>query len=127
MLVLGVELKGRELLYAVLDTTSGSIPSANKLALGDPCDPASLSAFQTAVRTLLGSAKLDLVGIKANMKKGLRRAGEAAVKMEALLLANVETPHRFLTGDSIKKCDAKAKNLAAYLQTAYKAAFLAAQ
>lgn len=96
--------------------------AANRLSLGDTRSPEALRAFQQAFQTLVKDVSPVRIAIKAKPEKGAMKAGPAALKMEALVLAAAPCEARFISGARINKCGAPETPLNAYHLPAYKAA-----
>lgn len=111
--------------YVVLDCSSDGklvLSAANRLSLGHTRSPEALRAFQQAFQTLVKDISPDRIAIKAKPEKGAMKAGPAALKMEALVLAAVPCVAHFISGARINKCGPPEKPLNAYHLPAYKAA-----
>lgn len=128
MRTLGIEFAGRDMLYVVLDSHSGTneISSTSRLVLTETRSRSALNAFQKAVTTLFNEAAADVVAIKLKPENGMRAAGAAALKMEGIVLANCPCDVDFVSG---QRCNATAlppSTLFAYLTNAYRTALAAA-
>jgi precorrin-6B methylase 2 len=97
MKIMGVELNASDLCYVLLNVTSDAheVLAANRLRLADTRSRSALSAFQSALLTTMNDGAPDLIAVKTKPESGRLRAGSAALKMEALLLAR----HAELGGD----------------------------
>ena len=128
MKILGVELASNKLNYVLLvyQGDAVEIAQANRLQLTSTRSPDALRAFQSAVSALLTGANPDRIGIKSKPESGQMRAGAAALKMEAILLAAAPCPVEFVSGARIVACE-DCDGLKKYHQPACKAASVIAR
>lgn len=98
------------------------VSQANRVKLAGTRDRDALNAFQNAVLTIFNTAAPDRIAIKLKPESGAMSAGAAAMKMEAIVLANAPCPAQFVSGARIKKCTATCGSLHAYHLHAFKAA-----
>jgi hypothetical protein len=129
MTIIGIEFAAHDMNYVVATRDSGGdlqLSTANRLSLDltRSCD--ALRAFQTAVKTLFNDAMPALLAIKDKPEKGAMQAGAAAMKMEAIVLANAPCEARFISGSRINKCAMPTTAIKAYHVSAFKAAICAA-
>jgi hypothetical protein len=125
MKIIGIEFAASDMNYVVLnrdECANISVASANRLSLGGTRSPEALRTFQQAFQTIVKDVSPSLIAIKAKPEKGSMMAGPAALKMEALVLANVSCEVRFISGARINKCSPPDASLNAYHLPAYKAA-----
>jgi hypothetical protein len=126
---MGVELNGSELRYVVLHFGGEGhweMSAANRLVLTHTRSGAALSAVQSAITTTLNEATPDLLAIKAKPESGQMRAGAAALKLEALLLASASCEVDFVSGSRVNKVGEDGGALRRYLVPAFKTALAAA-
>lgn len=120
MRVIGVEFAGSDMLYVVLDrdTDKVRIVAANRLSLSDTRRRQDVAAFYNALTVTLNEYAADLVAIKLKPETGRMRAGAAALKMEALLLATAHADVEFVSGARMARVESMKSTLHAYLQNA---------
>ena len=129
MTIMGVELNGSELRYVVLQYGAEGgfeIAAANRMRLAETRSGPALSALHSAITTTLNELAPDLIAIKAKPETGQMRAGAAALKLEALLLASARCDVDFVSGARVNKVDETSDDLHKYLAPAYKTALAAA-
>lgn len=125
MRVIGIDFAASNMNYVVIDYHANgnvSVVSANRLSLSSTRSPEVLRAFQQAFQTLVKDMSPLRIAIKFKPEKGAMKAGPAALKMEAIVLAAVSCEVHFISGVRINKCDPPEKPLNAYHFPAYKAA-----
>lgn len=123
MNILGVEFNSKNLNYVLLVSEGDGykIAQANRLELTETRSRDALRAFQNAVKTLLNTARPDIIAIKDKPESGQMRAGAAALKMEGILLATAECEVEFVSSKRINACG-DGEGINAYHQPAFKAA-----
>lgn len=124
---LGIDIAASDLRYVVIEV-SGTTPqliAANTLQLAQTRDVKSIKAFQTALAAVFTEATPSVVAIRAMLEKGRMGAGAAALKIEALVLAQSLAPVRFYTNQRLAKQTAPGFNLPGYFDSAIKAALAA--
>lgn len=129
MKIIGIEFASSDMNYVVLDRNSSDkleLSASNRLSLRDTRSPDALRAFQQAVQTLMMDISPARIAIKDKPEKGALRAGAAALKMEAIVLAAAPCKVRFISGARINKCSNPETQLKAYHLPAFKAATCAA-
>lgn len=125
MKVIGIEFSASDMNYVVVrqvDDGDIAVHEANRLTLADTRSPDALRAFQKAVKTLINDSSPDRVAIKSKPEKGALKAGPAALKMEALVLAALSCEVLFISGARINRRSDPAQPLKAYHVPAFKAA-----
>ncbi|HEX4769539.1 MAG TPA: DUF3010 family protein [Bryobacteraceae bacterium] len=125
MKVVGIEFASSDMNYVILERNNpGKLEmlAANRISLDDTRSCDALRAFQRAVQTLLKDTSPALIAIKEKPEKGAMQAGAAALKMEAIVLADARCDVRFISGARINKCDAPEPPIKAYHRPAFKAA-----
>ncbi|MCV9964141.1 DUF3010 family protein [Pararhizobium sp. BT-229] len=124
MKILGIELDSNRLCYVL---ASGSSPEdvtvigSGKLQIGETREANDIRKFADEVADLVKSLAPDRIAVKAKPESGQMRAGAAALKMEAILIAQTACDVYFLSPQRLKPIEDKAE-LFAYLQGAWKAA-----
>ena len=130
MKVIGIEFASSDMNYVVLDrNASGTleVSASNRLSLRETRSPDALRAFQQAVQTLIEDTCPTRIAIKEKPEKGAMKAGAAALKMEAIVLAATACEVRFVSGARINKCSDPEIPLCAYHYPAFKAAACASE
>lgn len=117
---MGVEFDARDMRYVVVENAANatSVVASNRLLLSQTRSRTALAAFQNTLKTTLSSHDIDLIAVKSKPEKGSMRAGAAALKMEALLLATAQVEVRFVSGKKVKNTAVIENSLPKYLQTA---------
>jgi hypothetical protein len=121
---LGIELDSNRLCYVLVSGSSpedATVVGSGKLQLGETREADDVRKFAAEVADLVQSLGPDRIAIKAKPENGQMRAGAAALKMEAILIAKTFCDVYFLTPQHLKKIDDNGE-LYAYLQGAWKAA-----
>lgn len=130
MTIIGIEFASRHMNYVVMTGNRSAdlrLSTADRLSLDGTRSCDALRAFQTAVQTVFKDVTPTLLAIKHKPEKGALQAGAAALKMEAVVLANAPCEARFISGSRINKCaTAPASPINAYHLPAFKAAICAA-
>lgn len=124
MNILGIELESNRLAYVYVRHETSTYPRVlqrGKLEIGSTRDASDIRKFADELRVLLGSLSPEAISVKAKPESGQMRAGAAALKMEAILVASTSCPVHFLTPQSLKAVEDN-PDLFAYLQDAWKAA-----
>jgi hypothetical protein len=127
MRVIGIELDSNRLNYVVVEGTRNdfNVKSANRLSLSETRSRGALVSFQDGLKALFNSESPDVLGIKDKPETGKMRAGAAALKMEALALANAPCEVDFVSGARVNHVAETDDSLYAYLQPALKTALAA--
>jgi len=124
--ILGIELEGNRLIYAVIQDEDGNVKTltSGRLQLSDTRSRSGMSSFQDALKTIFQSLELDRIAIKQKPERGRMAAGPAALKMEGLILANAPCEVAFISGQKVKACDNFDDELHKYKENAYKVAYI---
>ncbi len=89
MTICGIEIKGSELLLAVVTLEEGQprhvLPAVKKLSLGDDEDVGQVKAFAREIQALVREHGIDSVAIKKRGKKGEFAGGPVTFKLEGIL------------------------------------------
>ncbi|MBT7068469.1 MAG: DUF3010 family protein [Verrucomicrobia bacterium] len=127
MRIIGIELDSNLMNYVVAEGTRGdfAVKSANRLTLSETRSRSALVSFQDGLKALFNSESPDILAIKDKPETGRMRAGSAALKMEALALANAPCEVDFVSGARVNHVDETDDSLYAYLQPALKTALAA--
>jgi hypothetical protein len=125
MKIVGVDFDANKALFVVIDGEPDGpveIVEFKKLQLDETREAQSLKRFRDEVRTFLVKHDAFALSVRSKPENGQMRAGAAALKMEALVLAESgDAEVSFVSSVKAGKI-ADAPGLFAYLQTAYKAA-----
>lgn len=121
--VLGVDFDAKKASFILVEKTRDGVEIGLKerLELKDTRDRTSLSAVRDSIRKVIADTSPRWIAIRAKPENGQMRAGAAALKMEALVLA--ESPVEVVFVSTVKAHkQPDAEGIFAYLQPAYKAA-----
>lgn len=121
---LGIELDSNRLCYVVVTREAAdgaTVVASGKLQLAETREADDVRLFATEIGELVEKLAPDRIAIKAKPESGQMRAGAAALKMEAILLAKTSCDVYFLTPQRLKLIDDNPA-LFVYLQGAWKAA-----
>lgn len=125
MKIVGVDFDANKALFVVVSGEAGaeaSVVASARLQLDDTRSAEAFKKFQSGVRELLYTSAPNAISIRSKPENGQMRAGAAALKMEAIVLAESGSADvSFVSSVKASKI-ADADGLFAYLQTAYKAA-----
>lgn len=123
MKVLGIDFDANKASFVLVSGTheEAGIEHKERLQLGETRSQADMAAFRDSVRRILELCAPDAISIRAKPENGQMRAGAAALKMEAIVLAESTAPLEFVSSVKASK-QADRDGLFAYLQPAYKAA-----
>lgn len=124
MRIMGVDLQAGEMIYAVVVRGDGEteVRPGGRIALENTRSAGDLHAFQTTLTTVLNDVRPDHIAVKWKPEAGKFGAGPAALKVEALLLANSPCPVSFVTSRRAKKVPPVENALPKYAQGAIHAA-----
>jgi len=123
MKVLGIDFDANKACF-VLVTKSGEDISAGlreRIQLAETRSRAAMAEFRDNVRRIIAEADPDKLSIRSKPENGQMRAGAAALKMEAVILAESPCEVDFVSSVKVGK-QADQDGLFSYLQPAYKAA-----
>lgn len=124
MKVMGIELDSNRLNYVIVARSlpeEANVVASGKLQLEGTRDADALRAFARECRELFKDQSPDAIAVKAKPESGQMRAGAAALKIEAAIMAQSTCPVYFLTSQQMKSVDDNSE-LYAYQQGAWKAA-----
>ncbi|MBY3432851.1 DUF3010 family protein [Rhizobium laguerreae] len=124
MKTLGIELDSNRLCYVLASGTSpedATVVGSGKLQIGETREADDVRKFAAEIADLVQSLAPDRIAVKAKPENGQMRAGAAALKMEAILVAKTVCDVYFLTPQRLKRIEDNGA-LFAYLQGAWKAA-----
>lgn len=123
MKILGIDFDANKagLVLVARDGDGFTVLSKDRLQLGETRVAADMAAFKSALLKILSAAAPDEIAIRSKPENGQMRAGAAALKMEAIILAEASVAVEFVSGVKANKEEDTA-GLFAYLQPAYKAA-----
>jgi hypothetical protein len=110
--------------YVLVNGTSpadADVIASGKLQIGESRVAGDVRCFSDELRQLVTSLAPTVVTIKAKPESGQMRAGPAALKMEALILAQTTCDVYFLSPQRLAVIETKS-DLYAYQQGAWKAA-----
>lgn len=116
------------MVWVAAEGAKGNLVAAEsgKTALGSTRNPEALAAFQHAAAEILARIRPDVVAIKEKPETGRMRAGAAALKMEALLMAGTECVVDVVSGRRVNALGDIGSGLKAYQVPAFAAALAAA-
>ncbi|MNU51212.1 hypothetical protein D3C71_402000 [compost metagenome] len=123
MKVLGIDFDANKASFVLVSGTheEAEVTHKERLQLGETRSQADMAAFRDGVRRILELCAPDAISVRAKPENGQMRAGAAALKMEAIVLAESAAPLEFVSSVKASK-QADRDGLFAYLQPAYKAA-----
>ena len=124
MKILGIELDSNRLCYVLVSGEThdaAAVIGNGKLQIGESREAADVRKFAAEVADLVKTLGPDRIAVKAKPESGQMRAGAAALKMEAILIAQTSCDVYFLSPQRLKPIEDNA-DLFAYLQGAWKAA-----
>jgi hypothetical protein len=122
--ILGIELDSNRLCYVLISGTAPTdavVKVSGKLQIGETREADDIRMFAAQVGSLVADLAPHCIAVKAKPESGQMRAGAAALKMEAILIAKSACDVYFLSPQRLKPIDENA-DLFAYLQGAWKAA-----
>lgn len=120
---MGIEFKGKDMYYVIIDDDDPTkVLEGNRITLSHTRSKDAITSFQDAVKSVFNSTAPTVLGIKLKMEAGQKAAGAAALKMEALVLANAPCDVEFVSGHKINQVPEPDENLLKYLHPAFKAA-----
>lgn len=109
----GVEIKGSEAFFAVVELVDGDwkhIPTETKrISLNDDDDPKNVHSFADLVAGFLRDNKLTTVAIKKRGKKGGFAGGPITFKIEGIFQMNRECSVQLVSAPTIAAQDRKYK------------------
>lgn len=125
MKVVGVDFDASKALFVVVEGDAAgdcAVVETRRMQLDDTRSASAMKAVRDEIRDFLSAQAADAISIRAKPENGQMRAGAAALKMEALVMA--ESGGADLSFVSSVKAGKlpDAPGLFAYFQTAYKAA-----
>ncbi len=123
MKVLGIDFDANKAAFVLVSGIHEEAEVAHKerLQLGETRSQTDMATFQAGVRRIMELCAPDAISVRAKPENGQMRAGAAALKMEAIVLAESTAPLEFVSSVKASK-QADRDGLFAYLQPAYKAA-----
>jgi Holliday junction resolvasome RuvABC endonuclease subunit len=123
MKVLGIDFDANKAHFVLVSEENGSLSVCFKerITLTETRSAKEMTAFRDAFRKVLEQASPEAVSIRAKPENGQMRAGAAALKMEAVILAEATVPVEFVSSVKASKQEDR-DGLFAYLQPAFKAA-----
>lgn len=124
MQILGIELDSNRLCYVLVSGNSSSdavLQGSGKLQIGETREADDVRKFAAQVADLVAGLSPDRIAIKAKPESGQMRAGAAALKMEAILIAKSACDVYFLSPQRLKPIEDRPE-LFSYLQDAWRAA-----
>jgi len=105
MRICGVELKGSEAIFALIDVVNENISSAacptRKIKFGDTAEPQSARLFYDSICSFILEHNIEQIGIKQRAPKGPFAGGPVTFKMEALLQLNPHAATTLFAGPTI--------------------------
>jgi len=122
--IIGVEFDANRACYVAVegeDAEDVAMVSWGTVRLEETRDAPAARSFAGEVARILATVSPTVVAIKAKPENGQMRAGAAALKMEAILLAEAPCEVVFLSPQRLKPIQDR-DGLYAYLQGAWKAA-----
>lgn len=123
MKVLGIDFDANKAHFVLVEAEAEnlSVTFKERLTLAETRSAAEMAAFRDAFRKVIEQAAPEVISIRAKPENGQMRAGAAALKMEAVILAEATVPVEFVSSVKASKQEEHA-GLFAYLQPAFKAA-----
>lgn len=125
MKVVGVDFDASKALFVVVEGGEDgqlAIVETRRLQLDDTRSAGAMKAVRDEIRDFLSAQSADAISIRAKPENGQMRAGAAALKMEAIVMAESGSADlSFVSSVKAGKLP-DAPGLFAYFQTAYKAA-----
>jgi Protein of unknown function (DUF3010). len=123
MKVLGIDFDSNKACFVMVNGNheQASIQHRERIQLTETRSQKDMTAFRDGVRTILEQCAPEKVAIRAKPESGQMRAGAAALKMEAIILAEATAPIEFVSSAAVSKQE-DAVGLFAYLQPAFKVA-----
>lgn len=121
--VLGIDFDAKKASFILVGRNSEEVEVGLKerLELSDTRSRSAMGEFRDAARRIIESSVPDMIAIRAKPENGQMRAGAAALKMEAIILAESPVDVVFISSVKANK-QADGEGIYAYLQPAYKAA-----
>lgn len=105
MRICGVELKGNDAIFAIIDSDDGDISSVQcqtrKIRYGDTANHEAARHFFDAISGLVRDHHVERIAIKQRNKKGPFAGGPVTFKMEGLFQLNSHAPTDLFSGPSI--------------------------
>lgn len=125
MKIIGVDFDATKALFVVVEGAAEGAPTVldtKKLQLADTRSAEALKSVRAEIADFLEKHSADAISIRSKPENGQMRAGAAALKMEALVLAESgRSEASFVSSVKTSKMS-DAPGLYAYFQTAFKAA-----
>lgn len=120
---LGIDFEAKRAAFILVDRKGENVEIGlrDRIELADTRSRAAMTDFKDAVRRIIGESSPDRIVIRAKLENGQMRAGPAALKMEAIILAESPVDVVFVSTVKASK-QADGEGMFAYLQPAYKAA-----
>ena len=105
MRICGIELKGSEAIFALIDvvgeTISPVVCQARKIKYGDTAEQQSARLFYDAICGFIRDQHIEQIGIKQRAPKGPFAGGPVTFKMEALFQLNPHAVTQLFSGPAI--------------------------
>lgn len=120
---LGIDFDAKKAGFILVKRSGDSVEIGHKerLELSDTRSQEAMTGFRDAVRRIIEASAPDRIVIRSKPENGQMRAGAAALKMEAIILA--ESPVNVVFVSTVKaNKQHDGEGIFAYLQPAYKAA-----
>ncbi len=123
--VLGIDFDANKAFFVLVSGSheEATVEHRERLQLADTRSQADMAAFRDEFRKLLEKCAPEAISVRAKPENGQMRAGAAALKMEAIVLAESTAPVDFVSSIKVSK-QTDREGLFAYLQPAYKAAMV---
>lgn len=126
MKVMGIDFDAKTMSYVVVASSvppdERNIVASGKLQMAEPRSAEAVRAFSKELRDLISGVDPQAISIRAKPENGQMRAGSAALKMEALVLAWSHCPVHFPSAQRVLKAAENHPDIYAYQQGAWKAA-----
>lgn len=105
MRICGVELKGSEAIFALIDVVDAEISliacPTRKIKFGDSAEQQSARLFYDAICGFIRDQHIEQIGIKQRAPKGPFAGGPVTFKMEALFQLNPHAVTQLFSGPTI--------------------------
>ncbi|NTF17662.1 DUF3010 family protein [Agrobacterium rubi] len=121
--VMGIDFEGKTACFVVVAKAGDdtNVVFKERAELAETRSRDDMVLFRDAVRRIMKDAAPDRISIRGKLENGQMRAGAAALKMEAIILAESTVDVAFVSSVKAKK-QPDADGLFGYLQPAFRAA-----
>lgn len=105
MRICGVELKGSDAIFALIDAIDGEITpvtcQTRKIKFGESTEQSSARHFYDAICGFIRDQSIEHIAIKQRAKKGLFAGGPVTFKMEGLFQLNPDATTHLFSGSAV--------------------------